>query len=227
MIIETNGIQIERLQETDIELVRQWRNSSFVRQHMNYRKHISPEMQLKWFRSIDNFNNFYFILRHKNLKVGLGDIKNVNWDERSGEAGVFIAKKTYLASFLPVVGALTLSELVFRIFKLERIYSQVRSDNKRAIKFNKLFGYKRVEGEEDKESQLYYLTANLFFKATRKFFLLMKPLGFKTGNMNITLEVHDYQTDFGLQMEKLIINSGMNFRIEKQGGMTVFSEVSK
>lgn len=227
MIIETNGMQIERLQETDIELVRQWRNSSFVRQHMNYREHINPEMQLKWFRSIDNFNNFYFILRHKNLKVGLGDIKNVNWDERSGEAGVFIAKKTYLASFLPVVGALTLSELVFRIFKLERIYSQVRSDNKRAIKFNKLFGYKRVEGEEDKESQLYYLTANLFFKATRKFFLLMKPLGYKTGNMNITLEVHDYQTDFGLQMEKLIINSGMNFRVEKQGGRTVFSEVSK
>jgi len=227
MIIETNGIQIERLQESDIELVRQWRNSAFVRQHMNYREHITAEMQLKWFRSIDNFNNFYFILRHKNLKVGLGDIKNVNWDDRSGEAGVFIAKKTYLSSFLPVVGALTLSELVFRIFKLERIYSQIRADNKRAIKFNKLFGYKRVEGEESKNSQLHYLTADSFFKATRKFFLLMKPLGFKTGNLVITLEAHDYQTDFGLQMEKLILDSGMNFKLEKKDGMTVFSEVSK
>ena len=92
------------------------------------------------------------------------------------------------------------------------------------MKFNKLFGYKRVEGEDDKDSQLHYLTGESFFKATRKFFLLMKPLGFKTGNLVITLEAHDFQTDFGLQMEKLIIDSGMNFNIEKQEGLTVFRE---
>lgn len=224
MIIETNGLKIERLQEADIELVRQWRNSSFVQQHMNYREHITPEMQLEWFRSIDNFNNFYFILYFKDLKVGLGDIKNVNWDDSSGEAGVFIAKKNYLSSFLPVVGALTLSELVFKIFKLKRIYSQIRPENKRAMKFNKLFGYKRVEGEEDKDSQLHYLTAEAFIKATRKFFLLMKPLGFKTGNLVITLETIDYQTEFGSQMEQLIIDSDMNFKLEKRDGLTIFRE---
>jgi len=224
MIIETNGIKIERLQESDIELVRQWRNSSFVQKHMNYREHITPEMQLKWFRSIDNFNNFYFILHFKDTKVGLGDIKNVDWNDSSGEAGVFIAEKNYLSSFLPVVGALTLSELVFKIFKLKRIYSQIRTDNKRAMKFNKLFGYKRVEGEEDKESQLHYLTGESFFKATRKFFLLMKPLGFKTGNLVITLEPHDYQSGFGGKMEQLITDSDMSFKIEKRDGLTIFRE---
>lgn len=224
MIIETNGIKIERLKASDIELVRQWRNSAFVRQHMNFREHITPEMQLEWFRSIDNFNNFYFILHFKDLKVGLGDIKNVDWDDSSGEAGVFIAEKNYLSSFLPVVGALTLSELVFKIFKLKRIYSQIRIDNKRAMKFNKLFGYKRVEGEEGKDSQLHYLTGESFFKATRKFFLLMKPLGFKTGNLVITLEAIDYQTEFGNKMEQLIIDSGMHFKLEKRDGLTIFRE---
>lgn len=227
MKIETNGILIERLQEKDIEMVRQWRNSKFVRQHMNFQEHITPEMQQRWFQSINNFNNFYFILRFKDLKVGLGDIKNVDWDDRSGEAGVFIAEKTHLSSFLPVVGALTLSELVFRIFKLKRIYSQIRSDNKRAMRFNKLFGYQRVEGEDGKESQMHYLTADSFFKATRKFFLLMKPLGFRTGNLVITLEAHDYENDFGSKMEKLIFDSDMNFRIEKKDGQTIFREAGK
>jgi hypothetical protein len=181
-------------------------------------------MQLKWFRSIDNFNNFYFILHFKDIKAGLGDIKNVNWEDRSGEAGVFIAEKAHISSFLPVVGALTLSELVFKIFKLKRIYSQIRPDNKRAMRFNKLFGYKRVEGEEGKESQLHYLTADSFFKATRKFFLLMKPLGFKTGNLVITLEPHDFKNDFGQQMEKLIVDSDMDFKLDKQDGLTIFRE---
>jgi len=224
MKIETNGILIEHLQEQDIELVRKWRNSSLVRQHMNYREHITVEMQQKWFHSINNFNNFYFILRFKDVKVGLGNIKNVNWDDRSGEAGVFIAEKIYLSSFLPVVGALTLSEMVFKVFKLKKLYSQIRTDNKRAMKFNKLFGYKIVEGEEGKESQMHYLTETSFIKSTRKFFLLMKPLGFRTGSLSITLEPHDYQTDFGVMMEKLILDSSMNFKVEKTGETMVFTE---
>ncbi|MCF6171654.1 MAG: GNAT family N-acetyltransferase [Bacteroidales bacterium] len=224
MKVETNGILIERLQEKDIEMVRQWRNSEFVRRHMNYREHITPEMQQQWFRSIDNFNNFYFILRFKGLKAGLGDIKNVDWEAGTGEAGVFIAEKQYTSSFLPVVGALTLSELVFKIFKLERIYSQIRSDNKRALRFNSLFGYKREEGQEGKESQLHYLTSESFFKATRKFFLLLKPLGFSTGNLVITIEPHDYKTDFGAKMEKLIRDSDMQFKVVKEGGSVIFKE---
>lgn len=225
MIVETNSIQIERLQEKDIELVRNWRNSVFVRQHMNFREQITPEMQIKWFRSIDNFDNFFFILRFKGLKVGLGNIKNIDWEERNGETGVFIAEKQNLSSFLPVVGVLTLSELVFRIFKLNKLYSHVRPDNKRAIRFNKLFGYKKVAGEENEENQLYELTTEMFKKATRKFFLLLKPLGYKTGNMKITLHAQDYLTDFGAQMEKKILDSDMNFKVSKVGEKVIFTEV--
>ncbi len=224
MKVETNGIVIERLQEKDIEMVRQWRNSDFVRRHMNYREYITPEMQQKWFHSVDNFNNFYFILTYKGLKTGLGNIKDVDWEKRTGEAGVFIAEKQFLSSFLPVVGALTLSELVFKIFKLERIYSQIRADNKRAIRFNSLFGYKRVPGEEGKESQLHYLDAESFFKATRKFFLLINTLGFKTGNLTITLEPHDNLTDFGVRMEQLIRDSDMRFDISRQEDSVIFRE---
>lgn len=182
-------------------------------------------MQIKWFRSIDNFDNFFFILRFKGLKVGLGNIKNIDWEELSGETGVFIAEKQNLSSFLPVVGVLTLSDLVFRIFKLKKLYSHVRPDNKRAVRFNTLFGYKRVAGEEGEESQLYELTTEMFKKATRKFFLLMKPLGYKTGNMIITLHAQDYLTDFGPQMEKKILDSGMNFKVSKVGEKVIFTEV--
>ena len=225
MKIESNGIMIERLQKKDIELVRQWRNSAEVRNHMNFRDHITPEMQEKWFESINNFNNFYFIIHYKGRKVGLGNIKNVDWEERSGEAGIFIVDKKLLGSLLPVVGALSLSALVFNIFNFTKLYAQIRSENKRARKFNGIFGYKILPGEENKESQKHLLTKEDFLQSAKKFFLLMKPLGFHTNNLIITMEPIDYQTDFALQMENLLNKSPLLFNVKRIGDTTVYEEL--
>jgi hypothetical protein len=78
MKIEINGLVAERLKEKDIELIRQWRNSDTIRKNMLYQEIITPEKQLKWFHSINNFNNFYFIVEYKGRKVGLVNIKDVN-----------------------------------------------------------------------------------------------------------------------------------------------------
>ncbi len=60
MIIKGFAVTLSRLTIDDIELVRQWRNSETVRQFMEFREEITPEMQIKWFKSIDNeINNYY------------------------------------------------------------------------------------------------------------------------------------------------------------------------
>ncbi len=59
------GITLNRLREDDIELLRQWRNSPQINQFMEYRGNITPEMQRDWFRSVDNFDNFYFIIEYQ------------------------------------------------------------------------------------------------------------------------------------------------------------------
>jgi len=95
MKIEVNGLVIERLKEKDIELVREWRNSDKIRKNMLYQEIITPEQQLKWFHSINNFNNFYFIVEYKNRKVGLVNIKDINWEDRSGGGLGFSIELTY------------------------------------------------------------------------------------------------------------------------------------
>ncbi len=224
MKIETNGLIIERLQEKDIELVRQWRNSDAIRTHMNYREIITPEMQRKWFSTINNFNNFYFIIHYKGKKVGLGNIKNIDWEEKSGEAGVFIVRQNISGTFLPVAGVLCLSELVFSIFNLEKLYAQVRKDNPRAQKFNRLFGYKMLSGEEDKESRLHMLTKADFYKSTKKLFLLFKPFGLKTNSLVISIEEVDYLTDFGKRTIQLLNSSPLLFDISKEGSNLIYRQ---
>ncbi len=224
MKIESNGIMIERLQKKDIELVRQWRNSTEVRNHMNFRDYITPEMQEKWFDSINNFNNFYFIIHYKGRKVGLGNIKNVDWKEGLGEAGIFIVDKKLLGSILPVVGALSLSSLVFDIFNFTKLLAQIRRENNRAKKFNRIFGYKMVKGEEEKVSQLHLLSKEDFKKTAKKFFLLMKPMGFGSNNLTITLEEVDFQTDFADRMIRLLNASSLLFDVIKKGDELIYKE---
>ena len=60
MIVRKYGITLRRLALEDIELVRQKRNSQEIRQVMHFKDEITPEMQLKWFESINNFENYYF-----------------------------------------------------------------------------------------------------------------------------------------------------------------------
>ncbi len=226
MIIESNGITIERLREKDIELVRKWRNSQFVKQYMNYRETITPEMQKEWFASVDNFNNFYFIISYKNKKVGLGNIKNVDWGKMEGEAGIFVTKQKFIGTILPVVGSLTLSDIVFKILRLNRLVAQIRQDNPRSRKLSLLMGSKIADEQEGKESQLYYLTRDDFYKATKKFFMLMIPMGFSRGKMSISFDEYDFVTGFADKFISLLETSELIFeRVEKDGRVIYYENM--
>ena len=72
------GITLTRLREDDIELVRKWRNSPGIQQYMEYREFITEEMQKKWFESINNLQNFYFIIEYENKKIGLINTSNID-----------------------------------------------------------------------------------------------------------------------------------------------------
>jgi len=229
MKIEVNGLVIERLKEKDIELVREWRNSDKIRKNMLYQEIITPEQQLKWFHSINNFNNFYFIVEYKNRKVGLVNIKDINWEDRSGEAGVFMVERDLSAALIPVAGALSISELVVGIFGFKRLYAKVRKDNKTMQKLNALFGYKKVEdaNNEHKEYDLYYITPDSYNKYSAKWMKLISAMGFDTGKLRFIMEPVDYENDFGEQMEKTLDTSKINFTIETEGNNKIYTRVKR
>ncbi len=103
MIIRKGNLSLIRLTENDIELVRRWRNCEEIQQFMEYRQHISPKMQLKWFRSVDNINNLYSIVRYKGEKIGLCNGKNIDWKKGSMEGGIFTWDKKYQNTPVPVI----------------------------------------------------------------------------------------------------------------------------
>ena len=174
MIVTKGNISFKRLQLEDIELVRNWRNSKEIRKYMAYRDYITPEMQEKWFHSINNNNNLYFIFEFKGEKIGLFNGKDIDWKKGTMETGIFIAVEKHTNTELPLLAVLSFGELGLRIFNMTS-YAHMLKTNKRAIRYNKLLGFELCENQENEENQLYLLNRDRFFKRTK----LLRPALYK------------------------------------------------
>ena len=106
MLIRMFGITLRRMRLQDIELVREKRNLDEVQQFMAYRNYITPEMQLMWFNSINNFDNFYYLIEYQGKTIGLLNDKKMDWQARTSESGLFLWDAEYLNTFVPVLASL-------------------------------------------------------------------------------------------------------------------------
>ncbi len=167
-IIIKENLFLERLQEKDIELIRKWRNAPEISQFMEYRDFITPEMQKKWFRSVNNNNNIYLVANYKGREIGLGNVKNIDWDRRTMEAGLFIWDKEVQNSPIPLLGFMFLADIGILRLNLTG-HCHILKSNKRAQRFNKQIGFELCEGQENVENQKYRLTRESYRKKTDVF----------------------------------------------------------
>jgi UDP-4-amino-4,6-dideoxy-N-acetyl-beta-L-altrosamine N-acetyltransferase len=150
MRISKYGVALIRLTEIDLELVRNRRNSEEINKYMTFQEYITPEMQLKWFLTINNPENFYYVVEYKGDKIGLLNDKNIDWKEKTAEGGLFIWDERYINSEVPLMVSFLAHELAYYILGWKKTFITVRKDNLRAIEYNKAFGYQLLtEGETD------------------------------------------------------------------------------
>lgn len=206
MRIHNYGITLKRVTQEDIELLRQWRNAESVNRYMEYREYITPEMQQKWFESINNYNNFYYLIIYKDDKIGVINEKNIDRQgDGTSESGLFIANEKYLKSHIPLLASLTLIEINFYILGGKESYIHTLRDNKAAIEYNKTLGYELCEGQEKVENQKYRLTRESFERATHK--IRKAASRFSSSeypNGYVLFEPHDYQLGIAQEFERII-----------------------
>lgn len=163
-VIEGYGVTLRRLTEDKIELVRRWRNDPKIQQYMSFKDYITPEMQKNWFKKIDNDNNFYFIIEYEGKEVGLINIKDVDYEKRTGEPGIFIYEDECLNLDVGVRASLCQNDFAWNTLNLESMHGHVLKNNKRAQQLNRFFGYEILPDQEDKELQECTLTRDAALK---------------------------------------------------------------
>lgn len=169
LVLEQYGVKLVRLQKEQIELVRYWRNQSDIANYMEYKNYITPSNQLKWFNSINNPNNYYFIIEFENKKVGLINAKNFDPQSGFGEGGIFIWDKNYIDSFVAVFSTLCLLNFVFlKLSNCKKSVARILKSNTSAINFNKSIGYRLLPNQDGIDNQLYELTLGEYLLSGKK-----------------------------------------------------------
>jgi UDP-4-amino-4,6-dideoxy-N-acetyl-beta-L-altrosamine N-acetyltransferase len=135
------GIKFVRLNESHLEMVREWRNSDDVRLFMQYQKIITKEEQIKWFNRINNDNNFYFVSYHNDKAYGLYNVKDIDYTKKSGEAGVFLKSNEFSESDLSMRGTFLLFHIIFNTLHLDLIFAHVLKSNVKVLNYNVQLGF--------------------------------------------------------------------------------------
>ena len=145
MRITRYGITLERLQQEQTEMVRQWRNDQKIAGFMFYKGEITEKMQQEWFSSIDNEQNFFFLIHLKNKPVGLINISSIDWENKTAYTGLFIYDDKFLATDTPVMASLAMLDVFFLLFDMQSVYAKVKGNNKAAHNYNSSLGFSRTK----------------------------------------------------------------------------------
>jgi len=198
------GITLERLKQEDIELVRQWRNSDPVRLNMEYRELITAEQQIAWFKSVDNLQNNYLMIHYKGEKIGLLNDKNVNWEARTSESGLFLGRTEFYATFVPYLVSVAGIEATFYFLNWNKQFAHILRSNSNAIRYNTQLGYRLCEGQENVENQKYEMTRESFELAAGKIRKAVKQLAAEDAKISLLLEPADFISGIAQKVETLL-----------------------
>lgn len=211
------GIILERLRQEDIELVRQWRNSDPVRLNMKYREIITPEQQQQWFASVNNLQSNYMMIHYQGQKVGLLNDKNIDWESRCSESGIFFGRTEFYGTFVPYLVAVAGIETTFYMLGWERQYAHILRSNINAIRFNMQLGYQLSEGQEGIDHQRYEVSRESFEKKAGKIIKAVRSLAGNDLTGKALFEPADYEIGLAQRFENLLKASARPVEREETG----------
>ncbi len=221
MYLQKFGITLRRLEKSDIELVRKKRNSENINRFMLYKEYITPKMQLNWFNTINNTNNFYFIIEYLGEKIGLVNDKNIDWDKKTSEGGLFIWDERYINSMIPLLVSLCIIEMAFYVLNWEKSEVTVLKSNRQALNYNLSLGF-LIQNETENEFVKMVLTKENYNIKAKKLAKAAITLNQESSDMILTLEPVDYETGLAQFIEDLLNNSAVKLEHKTEGKNKIY-----
>jgi RimJ/RimL family protein N-acetyltransferase len=142
------GLLFRRLIRDDIEMVRQWRNSPELRPYMHDTSEISAESQLKWFESVNNSHNFYFVIEYQSVPCGIVYLRNADYKISKAEGGILIHNTALHNSPVAAAALLFMLDFGFYVLGLQTIYGHVLKTNVRAEANYRRLGFRLTGSDE-------------------------------------------------------------------------------
>ncbi len=152
--IEAWQVTLRPLEESDLDRLRQWRNSDYVREKMVSTSLITAEQQAAWFQKISHDpSQMHWIIEYKGQPVGSTNVKVPVIGEtvisaRVLEPGLYIGEPDYQGNILAFAPTLAMYDYCFSHFSVTEFSAAVKPDNDAALKYNRQLGYE-ISGQDD------------------------------------------------------------------------------
>ncbi len=119
-----------------------------------------------WFAKLNNNQHYYLILKD-NTKIGLINVKNIDFSMKTGEAGIFIGNYKFAKNPIALNAILALMDYYFEDLKFTSLHAKVLKKNTNALQMNQKLGYKITH----QDSICYYLKVEKewYLKTTSSF----------------------------------------------------------
>ena len=141
---------------------------------MEFRDYITPEMQKKWFKGINDIHNYYFIIKYEGKEVGLTNVRDIDYEKMQGEGGIFIYNDDYRNTDLVFRVTLCQNDYFFEKMKFKRFIGRILKTNKKAIRYNKVFGAVLLPNQENTENQFWTMSCEDYYINRKKIIKMIK-----------------------------------------------------
>lgn len=141
------GVELKLLSEATLELVRGWRNDEQTSRFMQFREQITPEDQLKWFKSIEKA--YYFVIYAETVPVGLIDLKKIDEKNKTAEAGLLIGNTNFVGTGIALGASVLLLDFAFEKLHLQVVTATINTLNSEAQQYNQLLGFVKTHALDE------------------------------------------------------------------------------
>ena len=128
----------------NLELVRTWRNSPSVAQHMYTAEFISVEQQQAWYARLNqNTSVHYWLIYYQDRPVGVANLYAISQQNRSCSWAFYLGDENLHGSGIGARVEIAVLEYVFEELKFNKLSCEVFVANDKVIAMHEKFGFRR------------------------------------------------------------------------------------
>ncbi len=136
-------VKLIPLEETDLEMVRQWRNLPEVSEYMYTDANITEEEQKKWYTRVKNDpTQTYWIIEYNETKLGLVSIYNIKQNFKHCSWAFYLGNTEVRGAGIGSKVEYTILNHVFEVMNFHKLMCEVFTFNEKVIQMHKKFGFK-------------------------------------------------------------------------------------
>lgn len=141
-------IELGKVKELDIELLRKWRMSPEVTRYMKTDPIITKKEQRRWYRELcQDTRNYCWIIKCDGVRIGFLSINNIDDVNKSCEIGHYIGDRNYLKKGIAKIVEANIYDYIFWKIGLEIVVFNIFKENRAACCLHQSLGAIEIENE--------------------------------------------------------------------------------